>query len=344
MNNIIQSHQDFEKYTKDKKIDQKDLKNTFESNFTVKSPTTYLDKINWANDNDPLKLMTVPDKREKVVKQYEITDPIGDQSHLATKGLVHRYPDRVLLLLTNNCQINCRFCFRRELTHHSTLPDIEKIIEYISSHIEIDEVIFSGGDPLTLSPKYINSVCQKLNKIDHIKRIRFHTRIPIVNPGHIDEKYLQLFEKISQNKQLTIVLHVNHSNELDEQNIVLFKKLRKSALLLSQTVLLKDVNDNTRALSDLFTTLTNNNVKPYYLHHLDLVKGTSHFRTSIEKGKEIYKSLRGSLSGYCIPEYVLDLPGGEGKVPVMWLEEIKTGVYQVKNFKGRIISYVDPAK
>jgi lysine 2,3-aminomutase len=352
MKKIIKSHKDFEKYTKEKNIDQKVLNNFFESNFTIKSPLQYLNKIDWQNPNDPLKLMTIPNVFEKEIKGHEITDPIGDQQHLATNNLVHRYPDRVLLLLTNNCHINCRFCFRKELNHHSSPPNMKKIIEYISNHKEINEIIFSGGDPLSLSPKYIWNICEKLNKIEHIKKIRFHTRIPIVNPSHIDDKYLELFKKISKQKQLTIVLHINHLNELDDENIELFKKLRKSALLLSQTVLLKEVNDNTKILSDLFSNLVNHNIKPYYLHHLDLVKGTSHFRVSIKKGKEIFRSLRGKISGQCIPEYVLDLPEGKGKVPVMWLKKVtlnkknsnNSKTYQVKNFKGEIITYVDPCK
>ena len=342
MTKIIQNHQYFEKYSKEKKIDKKHLKYFFESKFTIKSPKQYLNKINWKNSNDPLKLMTIPHTLEKEIKPYEVTDPIGDKPNLATNNLIHRYPDRVLLLLTNNCHINCRFCFRRELTHHSAPPNIGEIIQYISDHNEINEVIFSGGDPLTLSPKYINSICEKLDQINHIKKIRFHTKIPVVNPSHIDKKYLQLFKQIAKQKQLTIVLHVNHLNEIDDENIELFKKLRESALLLSQTVLLKGVNDNINTLAELFTNLVNNNIKPYYLHHLDLVKGASHFRVSIEKGKEIYRSLRGRISGQCIPEYVLDLPGGKGKVPVMWMDEVKSGIYKVKNFMGEIIVYEDP--
>jgi len=343
MTKHIQNHHDFEKYSREKKVGKEMLSSFFESKFTTKSPTQYLNKINWENPNDPLKLMTIPHTLEKKIKEYEVTDPIGDRPHLATDNLVHRYPDKVLLLLTNNCQINCRFCFRRELSHHSAPPNIEKIIEYIIDHSETKEVIFSGGDPLTLSPKYINNVCQRLNKINHITKIRFHTRIPIVNPDHIDEKYLELFEQIAKQKQLTIVLHVNHLNELDDKNIELFKKLRKSALLMSQTVLLKGVNDNKKTLSDLFSYLVNHNVKPYYLHHLDLVKGTSHFRISIKKGKEIYESLHRILPKNKIPKYVLDLPGGKGKVPVIEMKILKNGSYQAKNFKGEIISYIDPA-
>jgi lysine 2,3-aminomutase len=353
MNKIIQNHQDFEKYAEENKIDQKKLNNYFESHFTVKSPQAYLDQIDWQNDNDPLKLMVIPNTLETEIKEYEVTDPIGDQPHLATKNLVHRYPDRVLLLLTNNCQINCRFCFRRELTHHSTPPNLEDIYNYLKSHTAINEVIFSGGDPLTLSAKYLTIVFEKLKTIPHIKKYRFHTRIPIVNPSHITQQYLDFFDLISKEKQLTIVLHVNHVQEITNANIEICKKLRKSALLLSQTVLLKNVNDNKETLVELFNKLITLNIKPYYLHHLDQVKGTDYFRISIAEGKRIYQSIQGELSGPAIPRYVLDLPGGKGKVPVMWLEEVTSKnkakkevskkSYQVKNFKGETITYEDPA-
>ena len=353
MKKLVQNQQDFEKYVRENKIEEERLKYIFESKFSIKSPQSYLDQINWQNDEDPLKLMVIPNILEQEVKEYEVTDPIGDQPNLATKNLVHRYSDRVLLLLTNNCQINCRFCFRRELTHHSTPPNLENIYNYLSLHPEVNEVIFSGGDPLTLSPKYLTEVFNKLKTIPHIKKYRFHTRIPVVNPNHIDQKYLDFFKLINKEKQLTIVLHINHHQELSKENMKLFKKLRKSALLLSQTVLLKGVNTNTQTLSELFSNLVDHNIKPYYLHHLDLVKGTNHFRVSIEEGKKIYRSLRGKISGQCIPEYVLDLPGGKGKVPVMWLEKFKIKnskknislkqSYKIKTFKGEIIIYEDPA-
>jgi lysine 2,3-aminomutase len=346
MNKIIQNHQHFEKYIQQNKIDKKHLNNVIESHFTIKSPQTYLDKIDWKNAHDPLKLMTIPDQQENTITEYQLIDPIGDEAHLATKNLVHRYPDRVLLLLTNHCQINCRFCFRRELSHHATPPDLDAIITYLSNHSEVREVIFSGGDPLTLSPHYLLDVMEKIQAIPHIKRLRIHTRIPIVNPDHITQKYQEVFKQVSQNGQLTIVLHVNHGNELDQTNLALCKELRKYTLLLSQTVLLKDVNTNPKTLADLFVKLVEHNIKPYYLHHLDLVKGTDHFRISIEEGKKIYQALRGTISGQCIPEYVLDLPGGNGKVPVVWLQ--KSGrknqrqVYKVTNFKNQRITYIDP--
>jgi lysine 2,3-aminomutase len=345
---IIQNHQDFEKYTKENKIDSKYLKGIFESKFTIKSPKSYLDQINWKNDTDPLKLMVIPRILETNIQRHEISDPIGDQPHLATRNLVHRYPNRVLLLLTNNCHINCRFCFRKELNHHSTSPNLENIYSYLKLHPEVNEVIFSGGDPLSLSPKYLTEVFNKLKIIDHIKKYRFHTRIPVVNSKHINQNYLEFFKLISQEKQLTIVLHINHSNELNNDNIRLFKKLRESALLLSQTVLLKGVNYNKETLINLFSNMIDNNIKPYYLHHLDLVKGTNHFRVSIEEGKKLYQSLQRNLSGQALPKYVLDLPTGKGKVPVMWLKTIKKNtlknIYQIENFKGEVITYTDHLK
>lgn len=343
MSKIVQSHNSLVKYVQSKNIDLGGEQIDIESKFTSKIPEFYLGKINWQKTSDPLRLMSFPDARERDIRSYEMADPIGDEPNLAVKNLVHRYPDRVLFLLTNNCQINCRFCFRRELTHHSTQPDLDQVVSYLDQHPEVKEVIFSGGDPLSLSAKYLEKVFNRLSQIPHLKIFRFHTRIPVVNPDHVGTTYLELFEKMAKNHQLVIALHVNHPQEFSPELEALTKKLSRSGtLLLSQTVLLKNINNNIKTLEELFRGLIEIGVKPYYLHHPDLVKGTHHFRVSIKEGKEIFRSLRGNLSGVCQPEYVLDLPGGKGKVPVMWLRKKKPGEYEVENFKGEIVTYIDP--
>lgn len=319
-------------------------KTTVDQQFPFLAPTAYLEKIDWQNPDDPLKKMVWPDEKETEVKSYQIKDPIGDEAHLGVPNLVHRYPDRVLLLLTNRCQINCRFCFRRELTHHSQPPDLEAVYNYLTKHLEVKEVIFSGGDPLALSAKYLTQVYTKLSSLSQLKIFRFHTRIPVVNPEWLTTNYLELFAKIATNHQLVLVLHINHLREMSDHLTRLCRELtRAGALLLSQTVLLKGVNDRPQTLAELFNNLTYTGIKPYYLHHPDFVSGTHHFRVSVAEGLAIYRQVRNQVSGISIPTYVLDLPGGRGKVPVESLLKVNDREYQALNFKGETVTYLDPA-
>lgn len=344
MSKFIQSKTNLPKYFADKNLDEETFSEDIDKKFPFLAPQAYLEKINWKNTQDPLKKMVWPDEQEADVKNYEIKDPIGDEPHLAVPNLIHRYPDRVLLLLTNRCQINCRFCFRRELSHHSKPADLDLITEYLQKHPEVKEVIFSGGDPLTLSAKYLTNVYKKLSQISSIKIFRFHTRIPVVNSEWLDNHYLTFFEKIASTHQLAMVFHINHSREIDEQFIESCLKLKKiGAMLLSQTVLLKKVNNDATTLADLFSNLTNIGVKPYYLHHPDLVSGTHHFRVSIQEGLNLIQQVRNKISGISMPTYVLDLPGGRGKVPVEALKKVGPKTYQGINFKNEVVTYLDPA-
>jgi len=279
---------------------------------------------------------------EDSVQDYELADPIGDEAHEVAPGLIHRYPDRALLLVTNQCYIRCRFCFRKERLRKKNNFDLPQTATYLQQHPQIQEIIFSGGDPLTLTLQEWETIYTALIKIKHVKIWRIHTRIPIVNPGAVSQSYLSFLKKISQNKKLVIVLHVNHPRELTPVNQKLINQLLElKIMLLSQGVLLKGVNDDPQVLTTLFRQLVLSGIKPYYLHHLDKAPGTHQFRVSVEEGKKIYQSLRGNLSGICIPEYVLDLPGGYGKVPVMWLEKISHKKYKATNFRGEKIVYID---
>lgn len=345
MSKFIQSKTNLPKYFLDKKLDEETFSTEIDNKFPFLAPHAYLEKINWQNSEDPLKKMVWPDEQEAEVKAYEIKDPIGDEPHLAVPNLVHRYPDRVLLLLTNRCQINCRFCFRRELTHHSSPADLDLITNYLSNHPEVKEVIFSGGDPLTLSAKYLTNVYEKLSQVSSLKIFRFHTRIPVVNPEWLDDHYFNFFQKVAAAHQLVVVFHINHSQEIDKKFIESCGRLRKiGAMLLSQTVLLKKVNNDAKILTNLFSNLTNIGVKPYYLHHPDLVSGTHHFRVSIEDGLQLIQQVRNKISGIAMPTYVLDLPGGRGKVPVEALKKVGPKTYQGTNFKNEIVTYLDPAE
>ena len=263
--------------------------------------------------------MVLTDHLEQVELKSELDDPIGDLTHSPTPGIIHRYPDRCLLMLTNVCAVHCRFCFRKNILDKNT-ANLEKALLYIRSHAEIWEVIFSGGDPFMFTDHFMRSVICKLRAIPHIKMIRFHTRTPAVYPQKVTKELLASLQLATP---CGVVLHVNHPKEVTSEFMEAVVKMRKTgAMMLSQTVLMKGVNDDDQILAALFKKLVECGVKPYYLHHLDLTKGTNHFRISVARGKEIMQKLRGHISGLCIPEYVIDTPGGYGKIPVFLFKHI----------------------
>lgn len=286
----------------------------------------------------------LPDAREDIILPEEDADPIGDNAHSPVKGLVHRYPDRVLLKITDTCAVYCRFCFRKEMVGKGegvlSPFEIGDALNYIRQNLQIREVILSGGDPLTLSNRRLGDLLTALHSIEHLDIIRFHTRAPLVTPDRIDDDLIALFQ--AQTKALYVVVHVNHSQEINDAVRAAFLKLSRSgAVLLSQTVLLKHINNDAAVLDQLFRTLLANRVKPYYLHHLDLAKGTSHFRLSVKEGQAIMRQLRGRISGLAYPTYVLDIPGGYGKVPLTasYLEELVDGTYKITDIDGRTHNY-----
>lgn len=267
---------------------------------------------------DPVALQYLPQAAELVTRPEELRDPIGDAAHSPVRGIVHRYPDRVLLMPVQVCAVYCRFCFRREHIGPGQKmlkpAELETALQYIRDHKEIWEIILSGGDPLILGAQRLREILQALNEINHVKVIRAHTRIPVADPARIDD---DLCAALQIQKSVYILVHTNHAQELSGDAITAFKKLQRAGVhLLSQSVLLKNVNDNPAALEDLFRQLTALGVKPYYLHHPDLAPGTGHFRLSLKEGMEIVGQLRGRVSGLCLPVYMLDIPGGYGKVPV----------------------------
>ncbi len=255
---------------------------------------------------------------ETILHPGECNDPIGDETHSPLPGLIHRYPDRALLLPTETCASHCRFCFRRTRPQKSAVMDdasIDAALDYIHNHPEIREVVLSGGDPLTLPPSCLAHLIRKLDAIPHLMFLRIHTRLPVSDPEALSEERLAALA--TKNHPLWMVLHTNHASELVPECLSACRKLIGMGIpLLSQTVLLKGVNDSPETLSELFQTLAANRIQPYYLHHPDLAPGTSHFRVSLARGRKIYAALRGRISGFCIPHYVLDLPGGHGKVSI----------------------------
>ena len=293
--------------------------------------------------NDPIAAQFIPSTHELHRTAEELPDPIGDEPHSPATGIVHRYPDRVLFKLTSACAVYCRFCFRRETVGKSSGAldelEIERALRYIESDPNIWEVVLSGGDPLILSQRRLKAIMQRLQAIEHVGVIRFHTRVPVVRPESIDAGLLDAL-KIS--KAVYVVLHTNHARELSPAARSACASLIDSGFpMLSQTVLLKGVNSDARTLTALFRALVAMRIKPYYLHHGDLARGTSHFRTSIEQGQTLMAELRGTVSGLCQPLYVLDIPGGHGKVPIgpNYVSRSDDGKITVTDTRGRRHSY-----
>ena len=269
---------------------------------------------------DPVALQFVPDVRELDQSENALSDPIGDNAHSPLKGLVHRYRDRVLIKATEQCPVYCRFCFRREsVGANAEKPlsndDFDAIFSYLENQPEVWEVIISGGDPLVLSDARLRSLMEGLARVAHLKVVRIHTRVPVVNSQRVTDELLQILR--SCNKTLYVAIHANHAQEFSKAARGALAKIADAGIpMISQTVLLRNVNDSEETLGELMRTFVELRVTPYYLHQLDLAPGTEHFRVPISRGQALLRSLRGTWSGLCQPNYVIDLPGGYGKVPV----------------------------
>jgi lysine 2,3-aminomutase len=295
--------------------------------------------IDRSDPADPIALQFVPDAAELTTLPEERDDPIGDLAHSPVEGIVHRYPDRVLLKAVHVCPVYCRFCFRREMVGPQGLGTLapeamDKAFAYIASRPDIWEVILTGGDPLVLSPRRLSEIMKRLSAIDHVKIVRFHTRVPVVEPERIDEALVAALK--ASGKTAYVALHANHPRELTEAARAACARLVDAGVvMISQSVLLKGVNDDPDTLAALMRAFVETRVKPYYLHHPDLAPGTSHFRLSIEEGQRLVAGLRGRVSGLCQPTYILDIPGGYGKA-VIGADTIRRtadGCYAVSDFR-----------
>lgn len=269
---------------------------------------------------DPIARQFLPQIAELDATAEESADPIGDAAHSPVEGVVHRYPDRVLLMLTHTCATYCRFCFRRETVGPDGAGNLSPealaaALDYIAARPEIWEVILTGGDPLVLSPRRLAEVMGALAKIEHCKVVRLHTRVPAVDPARITDDLVAALR--CEGKAVYVALHANHPREMTPEARAACARLVDAGIpMLSQTVLLRGVNDDPETLGRLMRAFVECRIKPYYLHHGDMAEGTGHLRTSLEEGQALMRSLRGRLSGLCQPTFVLDIPGGRGKVPV----------------------------
>ena len=262
----------------------------------------------------------VPQGAELTTLPVEHADPIGDFAHSPVEGIVHRYPDRLLLKITHTCAVYCRFCFRREMVGPEGLKTLspaarDAALAYIAAHPEVWEVIVTGGDPLVLSPRRLRDLMQRLAAIEHVKVVRFHTRVPAVDPAAVTPELVEALK--APGKAVYVALHANHASELTRQARAACARIVEAGIpMVGQTVLLRGVNDDPQTLAELLRAMVETRIKPYYLHHGDLAPGTGHLRTSLEDGQALMKAIRGRLSGLAQPTYVLDIPGGHGKVPV----------------------------
>ncbi len=294
---------------------------------------------------DPIARQFVPDPAELEERPEERSDPIGDDAHAPVEGIVHRYPDRVLLKLTHVCATYCRFCFRRETVGRASAPSrdaLDTALAYISGRPDIWEVILSGGDPLVLSDRRLKNVVTRLAGIEHVKIIRLHTRVPVVDPARITPALVRAVK--ADRKATYVVLHANHPRELTAAAREACGRFIDAGIpMLSQSVLLRGVNDDPATLGELMRAFVECRIKPYYLHHADLARGTSHFRTTIAEGQSLMRALRGRHSGLCQPAYVLDIPGGHGKSPIgpnyLVQQGKQRGRYRIEDFNGRHHSY-----
>ena len=306
--------------------------------------------IDAADPQDPIARQFVPDAAELETRDGESSDPIGDDAHSPVEGIVHRYPDRVLLKLVHVCPVYCRFCFRREMVGPGRRQSLSRAalaaaLDYIRGHPDIWEVILTGGDPLILSPRRLREVVRALGAIDHVKIVRVHSRVPVVAPDRISPALIRALK--APGKSTYVVLHANHPRELTEQARAACARIVDAGIpMLSQSVLLRGVNDDADTLGALMRAFVENRIKPYYLHHCDLAPGTAHLRTGIEEGQALLRALHGRLSGLCQPAYVLDIPGGHGKSPIgpSYLERLQgEGGHTVEDFNGGRHTYAPPA-
>src|SRR5690606_1265904 len=282
--------------------------------YAIAITPSVLELIDPADPADPIARQFLPKADELVTTPAERADPIGDFAHTPVTGIVHRYPDRVLLKPVHVCPVYCRFCFRREMVGPEglgtlTAPELDAALAYIAAHPEIWEVILTGGDPLVLSPRRLRALAERLGTIPHLRILRLHTRVPVVEPERVDAEMVKALK--AGGHPVYLAVHANHPRELTAAARAACARLADAGIvLLGQTVLLRGVNDDFDTLAGLMRGMVESRIRPYYLHHPDLAPGTGHFRVSLESGQAPVAALRGRLSGHCQPPSTRDSPGG----------------------------------
>lgn len=302
-----------------------------------------LSLMDGADAADGIARQFLPSLAELATLPEELADPIGDAPHAPLPGIVHRYKDRVLLKAVSACPVYCRFCFRREMVGPGkgalSPEELDAAIDYIARHPAVWEVILTGGDPFILSPRRAGELTGRLAAIPHVRVIRWHTRVPVVDPGRVTDELVAALH--APGATTWVAVHANHPREFcDEARRAIARLADGGIALVSQSVLLRGVNDDVETLAALMRGFSENRIKPYYLHHPDLAPGTSHFRLPLDEGIALVKALRARLSGLAMPAYMLDIPGGFGKVPLESDHLEKTdGGWRVRDHAGRWHDY-----
>ncbi len=306
----------------------------------------YLSLIDQKDPNDPVRLQAIPRIQESSFDSSDMADPLHEDADAPVPGMTHRYPDRVLLLLTDQCAMYCRHCTRRRKAGETDAPmpraNVDRAFKYIADHKEVRDVVLSGGDPLTLGDERLDEILGQLAQIKHLDIVRLGTRTPVVLPQRITDSLIAVLKKY---KFVWLNTHFNHPNEITPASAAALAKLAEAGVVMgNQSVLLKGVNDNVDVMKQLVHSLVRNRVRPYYIYQCDLSEGISHFRTPVSKGIEIIESLRGHTSGLCVPTYVVDAPGGGGKIPVMpnYIISQMPGRVILRNYEGFITAYTEP--
>lgn len=303
----------------------------------------FFNLIDPASESCPIRRQVIPRIEETVSNSWDLMDPCGEDSHSPVPGLVHRYPDRVLFLVTDRCASYCRHCTRSRLVSNATgydfHPEFDRQIAYIREHPEVRDVLLSGGDPLLLSDDKLEQLLSRLREIPHVEFLRIGTRIPIFLPQRITQALCDMLKRFHP---LFISIHINHPRELTSEAREALGRLADAGIPLgNQSVLLRQVNDDPVIMRALVHKLLMCRVKPYYIYQCDLISGSAHLRTSVRRGLEIMQSLRGHTTGYAVPQYVIDAPGGGGKVPINPDYILSHNVERIviRNFEGRIFEY-----
>lgn len=334
--NAIRTKAELEKYL----VLSEEEKSAFEScsHLPLSITPYYLSLCSATDSNDPIRRTMVPSPKESVCVTGESEDPLGEDGHSPTEGLIHRYPDRVLLLAIDMCSAYCRYCTRSRLVGHKKVgfnkERIQKALAYIREHREIRDVLVSGGDPLYLSDQNLDWLLGEIRKISHVELVRMGTKMPAVLPQRITPELVNILKKYHP---FWMSLHFAHPSECTSESYLACSRLADAGIPLgSQTVLLKGINDDVGVMKSLMHNLLRMRVKPYYIYQCDPIVGSSHFRTSVSKGLEVMEGLRGHTTGYAVPTYVIDAPGGGGKIPISSNNVIRRegNLLILKNFEG----------
>lgn len=342
----LNSVEDFEKIIKLTDSERKAL--STDGLFRVDITPYYASLINPEDENDPIRKQVIPTAGEIVPFTGMMEDSLAEDRHSPVPGLVHRYPDRVLMLVTTQCASYCRYCTRSRIVGDPSATfskaDFELQLDYLRNTPQVRDVLLSGGDPLTLAPKVLEQLLASLREIPHIEIIRIGSRVPVFMPQRVTDELCDVLQKFHP---LWLNIHVNHPNEISKELEIACDKLTRAGIPLgNQSVLLAGINDCVHIQKQLVQDLVQIRVRPYYLYQCDLVDGAGHFRTPVAKGIEIIEGLRGHTSGYAVPTYVVDAPGGGGKIPVMPNYMISASDHKIilRNYEGYITTYEEPTQ